>query len=125
MLHQEERRTNRSDNLFHALELQLAATARRARFSSVVLTEAQGITVASTGNAGEAEDLAAMSPQLASGGKLWQGKISCGDGAHQLVTIAPVQSESGKLFLCAVGGNGTVITSALLCGGQGVKRILS
>ena len=125
MLQQEERRTNRSDNIFCALELQLAATARRARFSSIVLTEEQGLTVASTGNAGEVEEIAAMSPQLAPGGRIWQGKIRNDDGGSRLVTVAPIQSDTSKLFICAVGGNSSIITSALLRGGQGVKRILS
>jgi hypothetical protein len=125
MLHQQERRVSRSDNLYEALELQLAATARRARFTSIILTDEQGLTVASCGNAGEAEDIAVLSPQLAPGGSLWQGKIRSGEGMNRLVTVAPFNSDAGRLFLCAVGGIGSCITSELLMGGRGVSRILA
>ena len=123
--HPEERRQSRSDNLYKALELQLASTAQRARFSSVILTEAQGVTVASTGDAGELEEIAALSPQLAPGGKFWQGRIKSEDGSSRLFTVAPIVTESGKLYLCAVGGTGSLITTSLLMGGRGVDRILA
>ena len=119
-----ERRVNRSENILDALGHLLAATARRGRFSSLTLTESQGITVAGVGDATEAEDIAAISPHLAPGAGLWQGIVDTGGGSKQ-VTVVPVSTDEGPLFLCAVGGKRPAIAAELLRSGMGVCRILA
>jgi len=121
---QQERRVNRSDNLLEALSHLLTATAKRAHFTSLTLTEGQGITVAEIGDAGEAEDIAVISPQLAPGARFWQGIVKTADGRKR-VTVAPISTDEGPLFLCAVGGMRSAIASELLRSGMGVCRILA
>jgi hypothetical protein len=119
-----ERRVNRSDDILEALAHLLGATARRAQFSSLTLTEGQGITVAATGNADEAEEIAAISPRLAPGAGFWHGIIETDGGAKQ-VTVVPVSTDEGPLFLCAIGGRRPAIAAELLRSGVGVCRILA
>ena len=76
----EERRRCRSERIHEALGLQLAACADRARFSSLVLSEDQGLPVASAGDAEEAEEIAALAPHLATGTRFWRGSIKTEDG---------------------------------------------
>ena len=121
----QERRHNRSDNIYEALELQLAAVARSAHFSAVVLTEHQGITVACAGKVSDVEELAAFAPQLAPGRRIWQGRVKDKTGAATLVTVAPFETDMGRLYMCAAGGDEQRREAALLTGGKGVYRILA
>lgn len=121
---QTERRTSRSDNLFEALGLQLAATARRGGFASVLLAEGQGIPVVTAGECSGLEEVAALAPGLAPDARPWQGKLRAGGGTV-LVTVLPVNSSDGPLFLCAAGGHGPEVTTDLLQGGLGICRILA
>jgi hypothetical protein len=120
----EERRTLRSEEIHEALGLQLAACARRAALSSIILAEDQGLPVASTGDPSEAEEVAALAPLLLNGGASWHGSVQTEDGIKP-VTICPVSTEIGRLFLCAVGGSGKRVDMELMRGGLGVCRILN
>jgi hypothetical protein len=124
VLMERERRVNRSENILEALGHLLGSTARRAHFSSLTLTESQGITVAGVGDTNEAEDIAVISPQLAPGARFWQGIVETPDGSKR-VTVAPVSTDEGPLFLCAVGGMRPAIAAELLRSGMGVCRILA
>lgn len=118
-----ERRVNRSNRTSTALGYQLAASARRARFSSMVLGEELGLVVANTGDPNESEEIAALAPQIARDCDLWHGRIHTSAG-ERMVTIAAVRSPHGRLFLSGVGGNRSAIISELRRSGQGVCRIL-
>ena len=121
-----ERRVERSDNIYEALKLQLAATARRAGMSALALTERQGLEVAVVGDAAAVEEIGALAPQLAPGARFWQGRLpDAAGGAARLVTVAPVSTGDGPLFLCAVGGSASEIGPELIRSGLGVCRILS
>jgi len=120
-----ERRQKRSVNVHQALELQLNATAERAGFDSVILTEDQGIPVAGAGNVNECEEYAALAPQLVPGNQLWQGKIAIDNGPQKEVTVAPLHTEIGDLYVCAVGGDSEKVMAELLLSCRGVNRILA
>lgn len=122
---QVERREKRSENIYEALELQLAATARRAKFSSLVLIENQGIPVAGAGEVAEVEEISAFGPSLAPGKRFWHGNVRQKNGQNMRVTIAPFECEWGQLYLCAAGGLDVLVSAELLLGSQGVKRILA
>ncbi|MBN2343634.1 MAG: hypothetical protein JXX29_19325 [Deltaproteobacteria bacterium] len=121
----EERRTKRSHNVHEALELQLEAIATRASFNSVILAEHQGIPVAGAGKVFEDEEIAALAPRLVPGKKLWQGKVSIDNGPEKQVTIAPIKTDVGDLFICGVGGQSSKVLAELLVGSKGVNRILA
>jgi hypothetical protein len=122
---QQERRKKRSFNIHEALELQLSACAERASFSALMLTENKGIPVAGAGDVDQIEDIAAFAPQLAFKKRVWQGKMKDKNGHDQLVTVAPLNSVYGNLYMCAAGGESAQILAELLIGGKGVKRILN
>jgi len=119
-----ERRLHRSDDSLEALALQLEATADRAACTALVLTERDGLPLAEVGDDGAADEIAALVPTLVRGGRLWHGVIPTSFG-ERLVTVSPVPSSCGTLFLCAVGGLLCVLGPELALGGLGVARILS
>ena len=121
---QPERRTNRSDNILEALGLQLAATARRGGFTSLMLAEGQGVPVAFAGEDSEIEEIAAVAPSLAPGARPWRGRLRRESGCVQ-VSVMPISTRDGPLFLCAIGGHGPEVTADLLQGGLGICRILT
>jgi hypothetical protein len=119
----EERRLNRSINIYDALGHQLAACAERARLSSLVLAEDQGLLVASIGDPLEAEEIAALAPRLAPDTDIWHGTVRTAEGIKS-ATICPLITDSGRVYLCAVGEVGTTVDTELFRSGQGVRRIL-
>ena len=121
---QAERRVHRSANTREALTFQLAATAERTACRSLVLAERGGLMIAEVGGDTASEEIAALAPTLAPGVTRWHGTIPTSAG-DRLVTVTPVASALGPLFLCAVGGLICVLGPELSSGGQGVVRILS
>jgi hypothetical protein len=119
----EERRQKRSYNTHKALGLQLASCAARANLSALILAEDQGLPVAATGNVEEAEEVAAMAPSLARDSGCWHGSVQTAEGIKS-VTVCPVPTELGRLFLCAVSRVGARVDTELIRGGHGVRRIL-
>jgi hypothetical protein len=119
----EDKRRNRSDNIHEALGLQLAACAARAQLSALILAEDQGLPVASTGNADEAEEAAALAPSLARNSGCWHGSVQTVEGLKS-VTICPVPTADGRLYLCAVADLGASVDTELIRGGNGIRRIL-
>jgi len=119
-----ERRLHRSDDTLEALALQLEATADRAACTALVLTAKDGLPVTEVGDDAAADEIAALAPTLVLDGRLWHGAIPTSAG-ERLVTVAPVPSDHGTLFLCAVGGLLCVLGPELALSGRGVKRILS
>ena len=121
----EERRVKRSYNLHEALELQLAASLERGNFNSIILAEDQGFAVAGAGKVIEDEEVAALAPSLVPGKTVWQGKIVIDNGLEKMVTITPLQTDVGNLYLCGVGGESSKIIAELLLSSKGVNRILA
>ena len=120
-----ERRVKRSHNVHEALELQLVASMERAGFTSVILAEDQGFPVAGAGSVRDSEEIAALAPGLVPGKKLWQGRIAIDNGPEKLVTITPLETEVGQLYLCGVGGDASKVLTELSLSCQGVHRILA
>jgi hypothetical protein len=118
------RRSNRSDNTCEALRLQLQIIAKRAGFSSIVLGDDIGLVVASAGNKSISDYLAAVAPELTSGGKAWHGRLPTNKG-EVLLHIAPIRFDDSYLYLSALEGSGNSIIKELFIGGRGVVRILN
>ncbi len=121
---QPNRRISRSNDVHEALRLQLAASARRARFSAFVLADELGTVIASTGDHNIGAEMAAVSPLLAPGIKPWHGTVPSNKGAVSL-SIAPIKFDDAKLYLSAADGRRRDITRELFTSGQGVTRILA
>ncbi len=121
---QTNRRLNRSEDIQVALSFQLAATAERAKFESIVLADDLGLVVAAAGRKSMCEQMAAVSPMLASNKRSWHGSVKTNKGQVRL-SIAPVSVGKMKLYLCACNGDEAGITRELFNGGQGISRILA
>ncbi len=119
-----ERRSKRSEILYEALALQLGASAKRARFSSLVLADDAGLVVQSAGNEAISEHLAAISPGLAKMMMPWHGKVTTNRGEVRL-TIAPFKNDGNPMYLCATEGLPDKIPKELFKTGLGIVRILS
>lgn len=120
----EERRVNRSCDLSEALQLQIAATVKKARFSSLALAEECGLLVAGCGDSSTVQELAALAPYLAGESRFWQGRAETNDGEHRL-SVALVETPLGKLYLCGADGTIGAIWTELKNTSYGVTRILS
>lgn len=117
-----DRRRNRSENVLDALSCQLAASAKRARFSAMVLADDYGLIIANTGNKGVCEQLAAVSPLLARNMKPWHGNVETSKGKVRL-SVAPIRVDDMRLYLTASEGKESRITGELFTSGKGVTRI--
>ena len=119
-----DRRLNRSEEIHAALSLQLAASAKRANFSAMVLADELGLVFATAGNRDICEQMAALSPILAQDMKTWHGTVKTNKGKVRL-SVAPVRVEKGLLYLSAVEGRTSCITREIFMSGRGVSRILN
>ena len=118
------RRVNRSNDAQIALSFQLAATAERAQFGAIVLADDLGLVVAAAGKKSMCEQMAAVSPMLASADKAWHGSVKTSKGKVRL-SVAPIRIGSMQLYLCASEGEESAVTRELFAGGRGVTRILA
>ena len=119
-----ERRRNRSQEVWRALELQLTASVDRAKFDALVLAEEGGLVVATAGMATDPDEIAALAATVIDGCELWHGTVHTAGGAESM-TIARIRAASGQLFLAAVGGRNATIIDELRRSGDGVRRILA
>ena len=118
------RRKNRSSDVQVALSFQLAATARRAKFTALVLADELGLVVAAVGHKPTGEKMAALAPMLTARTRTFHGSMKTSTGPVR-VSIAPVSMEGVRLYLCAAEGEAAEITRELFTGGLGVTRILA
>ena len=119
-----DRRGQRSELIYEALQYQLGASARRAKFSSLVLADDAGLVVSAIGNKAISEHMAAISPGLTKHMRSWHGKIATNRGKVRL-SVTPVRFEDNLLYLSATEGLANAIPRELFWSGLGVLRILS
>ena len=120
----QNRRKNRSENILDALGYQLAASAKRAKFSAMVLADNNGLVIADTGDTGMCEEMAALSPVLARNRKPWHGPVNTEIGSVRL-TVAPIRVQDMQFYLSASEGKEAhLISREMVTSGQGVNRIL-
>jgi hypothetical protein len=117
----QERRTRRSDNIQTALDLQLATTAHRGRFRTIVLADDLGLKVAGVGESCAQERLAALAPRLVGRAPTFHRRVG---RTKQMLTVATISTIHGPLFLAALGGRTAEIPKELFHSGLGLSRIL-
>ena len=118
-----DRRKNRSNNLHDAIAYKLAASVDRANFSAMVLSDANGCVVAKVGDDDICEQMAALSPGLATNNRAWHGPMDLESGTIRM-TVAPICIKDMPFYLAASGGDhGHLITREMIWSGMGVGRI--
>ena len=119
------RRKNRSNDVQVALSFQLAATARRAKFSSIVLADELGMVISAFGHKETCEKMAAYAPILTNRSKTFHGSVRAQRGEEVRLSVAPLTLHASTLYLCAAEGDIEDITRELFTGGRGISRILA
>lgn len=117
----QERRTRRSNERQVALRYQLEHARESGGLEAVVLADADGLTLASSGDAAKCSEVAAMAPLMATSpfgvplSPLLQGLD---------VAVRPLMLNGQQLYLATVGGS--VARDAVLSHSvHGVRRILA
>jgi hypothetical protein len=117
----EDRRTRRSTDRFLALRYQLEHTREKGGLEVLVLSDDDGLVIASSGDAAICAELGAIAP-LVSKSVLGMPMPPLLRGAE--LAIRPVAIYGQQLYLAAVGGN-VARDAHLTTSRQGVQRILT
>lgn len=116
----EERRQRRSSDRFLALRYQLEHARERGGIEALVLSDEEGIIVASSGDASTCAELGAIAPLMAKS-VMGMPMPPLLRGAE--VAIRPLEIYGQSLYLASVGG-GVARDAHLSTSRAGVKRIL-
>jgi hypothetical protein len=120
-----DRRKHRSNDPQDAIAYRLAASVDRANFSAMVLSDANGFVVAKVGDNDICEQMAALSPGLATDNRAWYGPMDL-ESRTISMTVAPICINDMPFYLAASGGDhGHLITREMIWSGMGVARILA
>lgn len=120
-----DRRQKRSADVQTAIAYQLAASAKRAHFSAMVLADDNGVVVADAGHKGACLQMAALAPALASNRRPWHGPVEIVEGEVRL-TVAPLMLDETPFYLTAADGSQAhLITSEMAASREGIRRILA
>lgn len=115
-----ERRTRRSADPAEALRFQIDHVRAEARLDALVLADEQGIELASSGERGVCEELAAIAPLYTMATRMPSNTLL----GEADISVRAVRAHGQWLFLASIGG--TVARDALLSNSaRGVQRILA
>ena len=116
-----ERRKQRSQLYDRSLRFWLAAEARRAELAGFVLADSSGLVLASSRDAPEVEEVAALAPLLSRPDDTGQSLAQ----QHQIpVSIQEMVVENSLLYLCALGDEERC-EGGLESAAPGIRRILA
>lgn len=116
-----ERRQRRSTNAYNALRFQLEHTKERGGLEVLVLTDKEGIVLASAGDEALCEELGAVAPLMSRAplGMRLPPLLRGGD-----VAVRPLRLHGQEVYLASLGGG--VARDALLHNSiDGVSRIMT
>ena len=119
-----DRRRRRSDNRTQAMRLQLDACREDARFDAMVVSDDQGLCIASSGSQRASEEVAARLPLIGRDMDYYEGTLEAPEGSWE-IAMRKVSIGGGALFVCAVGGKTPTRPLHLIRSMSGVSRILS
>ncbi len=119
---QPERRHNRSANTTRALCFQLSAALRRAELEGMVLTDEDGVCLATAGDDHACDEIAAHLPMMGRKVGVFEG-VLFGPEAQWDIQMKRFSVEGTDLFLCAIG-EGEARNDQLQQSIDGVARIL-
>src|SRR5262245_54437619 len=118
------RRVRRSDDVLTALTYQLEACRKEAKLEAIVVSDASGLCVASTGKQETCEEVAARLPIIGRNAPDFGGILLSGAKGLKMV-VRTFTVEGAPLYACAIGKPHARIERSLARGIQGVTRILA
>jgi len=118
------RRVRRSDDVLKAMIYQLEACQKEAKLEAMVVSDENGLCVASTGKPETCEEVAARLPIIGRHAPDFGGILLSGHGGLKMV-VKTFTVEGASLYACAIGKPSARIERTLARGIQGVTRILA
>ncbi len=118
-----ERRKQRSQNTTMALCLQLDACRRAARLTGMVLSDRDGLTLATAGDSKACREIAARLPLLGQKTERFEGVLYSAEADWE-ICMERFHAANSELYLCAIGGRADQRVPQVQHSRQGVTRIL-
>lgn len=118
-----ERRRRRSDLITQALTYQLAACCEDGRMHAMVVADEDGLPLASSGDPGACDEIAASMAQVAARTGQFAGTLYRG-GRRWEVEMTRIPVDGSHLVVCAAGGTAEQRGRQVARGAQGTRRIL-
>lgn len=119
-----ERRRHRADNAFKALEYQLQACCEDGRIDAMVVANADGLPLASSGQPEVCDEVAARMTLGSSLLPEFSGTL-LGSGQHWQVSAEKIDMDGSEVLLCVIGGTEDARHRQLARGVRGAIRIFT
>jgi hypothetical protein len=118
-----ERRRRRSENTTLALHYQLDSTRKSARLEGLVLSDADGFCLASSGDPEACQEVAARLPFIGRKVSEFEGVLlGCESGWR--IRMKRMAVAGAELYLCAIGNQTAADANDMSRTSGGVRRIL-
>jgi hypothetical protein len=118
-----ERRRCRSELITQALTYQLDACCEDGRMHAMVLADDLGLPLASSGDPGACDEVAASMAMVAARTDQFAGTLYRG-GQHWEVEMTRIPVDGSHLMVCAIGGSAEQRWRQVARGVRGTRRIL-
>jgi predicted regulator of Ras-like GTPase activity (Roadblock/LC7/MglB family) len=118
-----DRRRRRTDLVTQALTYQLLACCEDGAIHAMVVADADGLALASSGDRDACDEVAATMAQVGARTDAFSGTL-LGGGQRWDVAMTKLQIEGGPLLVCAIGGSSDSRARQLTRGARGAARIL-
>lgn len=118
-----ERRRQRTHLVSQALRYQLAACCKDGDIAAMVVADRDGLALASSGDAGDCEELAARMVHVGARIAEFRGTL-LGEGRRWDVQMRKIQIDEVDLLVCAIGGSPEQRDRQVQRGAAGTLRIL-
>ncbi len=119
-----ERRRRRANTVTQALKYQLAACCEDGRIEAMVVADADGLPLASSGDTYACDEVAARMVLVGPRIHEFNGTL-LGAGHSWQVQMLKVQLDGSELLVCAVGGTADARKKQITRGAEGALRILA
>lgn len=123
-MHTIERRKRRGSSAGEALALQLAACCEDGSIEAMVIADDQGLPLASSGDTGACDEVAARMGVVAHRVRAFSGTL-LGPGAAWNVEMRKIEIDGADLLVCAVGGTPEARADQVARSAEGARRILA
>ncbi len=118
-----ERRRRRSENTTLALHYQLDSGRKAARLDGLVLSDADGFCLASSGDPEACQEVAARLPFIGRKVPEFEG-VLLGSESGWRIRMKRMAVGGAELYLCAIGNHAPAGDKEMARTGGGVRRIL-